>query len=328
MSANRARTSHTFWNGAPSRAQLRTCGRAKPSATRRSILAAFRAECEISGPNDNQNSQERGFTILELLVVIGLLALIAAAMAPTFAKTRINGREIVCLSNVQRLMGAAQMYAEDNSARLPGNVHGAAAQNPYLDGLKWAVGWLDWSAATANTNIVYITDDRYSSHARYLQRNPRVFRCPSDNYLSPVQRARGWTQRVRSYSANSYVGEGNAEVGPTDPVYRHIRKTSEFINPPPAETWVYTEEHPDSINDPAFFSPRIGSWIDLPAGYHSGGGSFAFADGHAETHRWTESALRLWKVSSVTFTGFWTPSGDRDIEWMRYHTSRVSADTY
>jgi prepilin-type N-terminal cleavage/methylation domain-containing protein/prepilin-type processing-associated H-X9-DG protein len=275
-----------------------------------------------------RNPGQRGFTLVELVAVLAMLALLAAMVPLGMARSRTNGREVVCLSNVQRLMGAAQMYAEDNAGRLPGNVHGGEAAAPYPNGLKWAVGWLDWGTRSDNTNIVYLTDDRFSSLARYLQRNPRVFKCPSDNYLSPVQQARGWTQRVRSYSASIGIGEGNAETGPFETVYRQVRKTSEFIYPSPAETWVYTEEHPDSMNDPAFFSPRINQWIDLPAGYHDGGGSFAFTDGHAETHRWTESVLRLWRVSSGTFTGLSTPSGDRDIRWMRYHTSRVSPGSY
>jgi prepilin-type processing-associated H-X9-DG protein len=272
-----------------------------------------------------QRSRENAFTIVELLVVISLLAFLAGVMAPALARTRTNGREIVCVNNLQRLMGAAQMYAEDNASLLPANYHGIETSG---SSSRWARGWLDWSTMPDNTNTAYIADERYSSLASYLQRNPRVFKCPSDNYLSAVQQSRGWTRRVRSYSANIYIGEGNAETGPIDPVYKHIRKTSEFLYPTPAEAWVYTEEHPDSINDPAFFSPRIGNWIDLPAAYHNGGGSFAFADGHAEEHRWTESALRFWRVGATTFPGLSTPSGDRDIKWIRYHTGRISPDTY
>jgi hypothetical protein len=40
---------------------------------------------------------------------------------------------------------------------------------------------------------------------------------------------------------------GNAEAGPWGAIYKHVRKGSDFIYPGPAETWVYLDEHPDSI---------------------------------------------------------------------------------
>ena len=41
-------------------------------------------------------------------------------------------------------------------------------------------------------------------------------------------------------------------------------------------TWYFVDEHPDSINDAAFFSPYRNAWIDLPASYHGGAGGVAF----------------------------------------------------
>jgi prepilin-type processing-associated H-X9-DG protein len=34
------------------------------------------------------------------------------------------------------------------------------------------------------------------------------------------------------------------------------------------------------------------AWQDLPASYHNGAGTFSFADGHAETHKWLNSSTR------------------------------------
>jgi prepilin-type processing-associated H-X9-DG protein len=80
------------------------------------------------------------------------------------------------------------------------------------------------------------------------------------------------------------------------------KKTSEFIYPGATETWVYLDEHPDSINDAGFFNPHVSSWIDQPATYHNGAGGFAFADGHSEIHKWKASlsSLRLRGSSLIT----------------------------
>ena len=73
--------------------------------------------------------------------------------------------------------------------------------------------------------------------------------------------------------------------------YRTYHKESELSNPGPANVWVMTDEHPDSINDGAFAVKMPASaaatfWVDLPAKYHGDACGFTFADGHSEIHRW------------------------------------------
>jgi len=65
------------------------------------------------------------------------------------------------------------------------------------------------------------------------------------------------------------------------------------VRPSPDGLWVFTDEHPASINDGAFAvrmpDTSAGTagqgWADFPAGFHNDSGSFAFMDGHAELHR-------------------------------------------
>ena len=77
-------------------------------------------------------------------------------------------------------------------------------------------------------------------------------KCPADRFTSAAQKKKGWTERVRSVSGNIGIGDGNAETGPWDMIYKHIKKTGDFVFPGPTETWVYLDEHPDSINDAGF----------------------------------------------------------------------------
>src|SRR5207247_23051 len=140
-----------------------------------------------------------------------------------------------------------------------------------------------------NTNLAFLVDEKYSKLAKYFGNNKNVFKCPADVYLAPVQKQRGWRERVRSISSNIGIGDGNAEEGPWDSIYRHIKTASQFIFPGPAETWVYLDEHPDSINDAGFFNPHVNAWIDQPANYHNAAGGLAFADGHSEIHKWKGS---------------------------------------
>ncbi|HVY68654.1 MAG TPA: hypothetical protein VHH73_01930 [Verrucomicrobiae bacterium] len=193
----------------------------------------------------------------------------------------------------------------------------------------WAAGWVDWSAAPANTNTAYLTQEKYSVVAAYLEHRASVFKCPADIYLSPIQQRLGWKGRIRSYSQVMGVGDGNAVQGLLPPIYGQAKKISDLIIPGPAETFVYLDEHADSINDAAFFPPPSGSWSDLPAAYHNGADGFGFADGHAEMHRWSQSlAGPATAKVRYNFTLVAAKTGDRDLHWFSYHSVRLSEKSY
>jgi prepilin-type processing-associated H-X9-DG protein len=70
--------------------------------------------------------------------------------------------------------------------------------------------------------------------------------------------------------------------------------------PKPAKTWLFLDEHPDSINDGYFVNNDIAtSWQDIPASYHNGACGFSFADGHAEIKKW-RSATSKYPVQYFT----------------------------
>jgi prepilin-type N-terminal cleavage/methylation domain-containing protein/prepilin-type processing-associated H-X9-DG protein len=285
-------------------------------------------ECPLNRIMNSRDS--KGFTLTELLVVIVVIVILASVMTPVLSRTKPTGQSIRCLNNMKQLITSWQMYSQDNGDKLVIMLHGGEAQGAAGDpvwGVGWAEGWLDWTLSTDNTNLLFLVDPRFAKLANYVRGNTNIFKCPADTYISPAQKARGWTARVRSYSGSVGIGAGNAEGGPWDTTYNHVTKISQFLYPTPSETWVFLEEHPDSMNDPAFFSPQQLAWIDMPATYHNGAASFAFADGHSEMHKWTESLTR---AREVTFG--WNPpvpgSGDRDIHWMSFHTQRRTSASY
>lgn len=67
------------------------------------------------------------FTLVELLVVIGIIAVLIAMLLPTLSAARKQASQVVCLANIRSQLQAIHMYANDNKGAL---VSGSA--NPLL----------------------------------------------------------------------------------------------------------------------------------------------------------------------------------------------------
>ena len=244
--------------------------------------------------------RRKGFTLIELLVVIAVIGILASMLLPALSRAKGKSQGIFCLSNTKQLQLGWALYADDHNDRLPYNLGGDASRSTFAPhtNANWVNDVMDWELHSDNTNILGITR---ASLSYYVNNVANIYHDPSDNVLSDVQRQAGWCARVRSYSMNAMVGDAGDLTtngwNKNNPGYVQFFKVSSI--PKPAGIFVFLDEHPDSIKDGYFLdqwptrAPATSTypyedaeWIDLPASYHNGAGSFSFADGHAETHRW------------------------------------------
>src|SRR5438067_13635925 len=72
--------------------------------------------------DSGKRRRDDGFTLVEVLVVIAIIALLVAALLPTIATSVANARALQCQSNVRVICQQLINYGSCNSGRFPPNV--------------------------------------------------------------------------------------------------------------------------------------------------------------------------------------------------------------
>jgi len=266
----------------------------------------------------------RAFSLVELLVVIAMVGVLSALLLPALNRAKSRAAGITCLNNVRQLGLAWILYSDDHEGRLPYNLGGDSTRGTVTTktNLNWVNNVLTWELDSDNTNLLTITE---ASLAPYANRSVRIYRCPSDNILSSVQRKAGWTARIRSYSMNAMVGDAGElsrkGYNQNNPGYVQFFRISTI--PQPSTIFVFLDEHPDSIND-GYFLNRVSrrEWVDLPASYHDGAAAFAFADGHAQLQKWADQATKSpAHPDAAKLPRELSKGQSKDFDWVTDHMS-------
>jgi prepilin-type N-terminal cleavage/methylation domain-containing protein len=98
----------------------------------------------------------RAFSIIELLVVIGIIAILLGLLLPTLSKARQHSRSLACKARLQNIGSAFQMYLNENDGWYPPAPY-SPTFNP--DGLPLVSDFLE----------------------RYVSENRQIWSCPADH---------------------------------------------------------------------------------------------------------------------------------------------------
>ncbi len=206
-----------------------------------------------------------GFTLIEMLVVISIIAILGAILFPVFARSRENARRSTCQSNLKQIGLSLLQYTQD-----------------YDDKLVRA--WYGVGNGGSNPTNRYKWMDAIFPYVKSEQ----VFNCPSHSFTAPAgaYKFRNGTN-YGSYAINaSYWGDSDVEQSPAGEVNTSLAALQDaagtiWIGDSSAHfefAWENKDDQPDVATDPSGLR-----YLDYLVERHLNTIPLLYCDGHVKS---------------------------------------------
>jgi len=241
----------------------------------RLVIGGSRRSCTIeTGPATLQPewiSGWDGFTLIELMVAIAIIAILVAVLLPVIGNAKRKASEASCRNNLRQLGLAFTMYCDHNDENFPGpgskDLYGPHPED-----------WIWWQPSR---------DVKQSSIVPYIDSfNASLFRCPQDEAAKKLGAGGplGPLDYAYSYSLTSYDLQGDINPGMSTIITKSGRPYFFKISAvrDPSAKILLVDEDRRTINDSRWVPVNSDFAVNPIADRHAGKGLVVFVDGHVQ----------------------------------------------
>jgi prepilin-type N-terminal cleavage/methylation domain-containing protein len=250
----------------------------------------------------------RGFTLVELLVVITIIAVLLALLMPALSTAREASRRMVCATNLRLHALAVQQFSFDYNGLMP--VHGYTFPTSYTTAWQWDGPFVRITGGTGRNGTDWCGNETYNRFYNYYKpiARSRAWICPSHPDAGEVRKLMRMTNNERGthrfwswytdhrtfYSINT---DATSKMDGQGTVYENIvKRRMDHIRRPSvlylfADRRDYYHDNPLASRLSSSFSPHnrgsksyniYGSRIFNIGTHHGPGFNAAFVDAHVE----------------------------------------------
>jgi prepilin-type N-terminal cleavage/methylation domain-containing protein/prepilin-type processing-associated H-X9-DG protein len=255
----------------------------------------------------HSSSRQRGFTLVELLVVVGIIAILIAFLLPALQRARMQAITASCLSNVKNIGNAIAVYEANNDGWFPSAGYTRDFRIGAPAGNYAAYSWPERLALGRAVTVPDVNIFKVSPTASSPIRGRGIFKCPGQGDGAYENGASG--RDYAGYGMNGLISpDGGSSL--TNPTYHRAGFTKQSKLVPgkviicDGFTRIESALSANHCNAGEYFRDSVGGASSLSQ-YgvylrHNHGANYLFGDLHAE---WSND---IHKKGTATVGNRWT----------------------